>query len=226
MGKIAYMKKGIVHTAPKKPGVELSTLAEGSIVKFNENGSPVEFYVAKHNYESGLNGMGRTLLVRKGAGDTRVWHTSSINSYATSDIDTWLNGTYKGILDEDVQTVIGTTKFYYTPGNGNSNLTTLSRSIFLLSITELDNTANYVNAEGSVLPIASTLKIVNRDSDGKAVSQWTRSPNKNATSSACYVNSNGDGNYSNCDVARGIRCCFTLPITAVFDEETLLFKGV
>lgn len=33
-------------------GIPLSSMPEGSIVKINENGSPVDFYVAKHNYES------------------------------------------------------------------------------------------------------------------------------------------------------------------------------
>ena len=44
---------------------KLSEISEGEIIKLKENGSLVDFYVAKHNYESGLNGEGRTLLVRK-----------------------------------------------------------------------------------------------------------------------------------------------------------------
>ena len=43
-------------------GKQLSDYAEGDIVKINENGTPVEFYVAKHNYQTRLNGTGRTLL--------------------------------------------------------------------------------------------------------------------------------------------------------------------
>ena len=46
-------------------GMPLSDYAEGDIIKLNEGGSPVEFYVSKHDYESGLNGSGRTLVVRK-----------------------------------------------------------------------------------------------------------------------------------------------------------------
>ena len=58
-----------------------------STVKLKENGVLVEFYVAKHNYESGLNGSGRTLLVRKDCYDQRQWHGSNVNAYATSAID-------------------------------------------------------------------------------------------------------------------------------------------
>ena len=46
-------------------GIPLSDYEEGDIIKLNEGGSPVEFYVSKHDYESGLNGSGRTLVVRK-----------------------------------------------------------------------------------------------------------------------------------------------------------------
>lgn len=45
--------------------VTLGSKAEGSIIKLKENGVLVEFYIAKQNYESGLNGAGRVLVVRK-----------------------------------------------------------------------------------------------------------------------------------------------------------------
>ena len=46
-------------------GIPLSDYAEGDLIKLNEGGSPVDFYVAKHDYESSLNGAGRTLVDRK-----------------------------------------------------------------------------------------------------------------------------------------------------------------
>ena len=108
----------------------LSTKAEGSVIKINENGSPVEFIVCKHDYESELNGSGRTLVVRKDCYDSRQWHSSNVNAYATSDIDAWFNSTYKNLLDADIRGAIGTTKFKYTPGNGNNTVSTLERAIF------------------------------------------------------------------------------------------------
>ena len=71
--------------------VTLGSKAEGSIIKLKENGVLVEFYIAKQNYESGLNGAGRVLVVRKDCYDQRQWHSSNINAYASSAIDTWLN---------------------------------------------------------------------------------------------------------------------------------------
>ena len=204
-------------------GILLSSIAEGSIVKLNENGSPVEFYVAKHNYESSLNGAGRTLVVRKDCYDRRKWHSSDRNAYASSDIDTWLNDTYKGLLDADIQSVIGTTKFYYTPGNGSTNVTTLTRAIFLLSVKELGETETYVNAEGAALPIAKTLRIAYRN--GSKVTQWTRSPRTDDTSCACFLNHNGYVGSLECTYIYESRPAFTLPSGALFDEETMLFNG-
>lgn len=59
--------------------VQLGSKALGSIVKLKENGIPVTFYVACHNYESGLNGVGRTLVVRKEGCAARKWHSSLVN---------------------------------------------------------------------------------------------------------------------------------------------------
>lgn len=195
----------------------LGNKSVGSIVKLKENGVLVDFYVAKHDYENGLNGSGRTLVVRKDCYDTRQWHTSNVNAYATSAIDTWLNSTYKNLLDADIRGVIGTTKIKYTPGNGNTTVGTLERAIFLLSVTELGRSASYANTEGTALSIASSLQIAYLN--GSAVVQWTRSPCTNNASSAGYLLANGDVNGYNCGDAYGSRPAFTLPSTLSVSDD-------
>ena len=195
----------------------LGNKSVGSIVKLKENGVLVDFYVAKHDYENGLNGSGRTLVVRKDCYDTRQWHTSNVNAYATSAIDTWLNSTYKNLLDADIRGVIGTTKIKYTPGNGNTTVGTLERAIFLLSVTELGRSASYANTEGTALSIASSLQIAYLN--GSAVVQWTRSPRTNNTSHAYYLNTSGGVNYSSCYNTNGSRPAFTLPSTLSVSDD-------
>ena len=198
----------------------LGNKAVGSIIQLKENGKLVSFYVAKHNYENSLNGMGRTLVVRKDCYDSRQWHSSNVNAYASSAIDSWLNSTYKNLLDADIRGVIGTTKIKYTPGNGSTTVGTLERAIFLLSVTELGKTASYANTEGSALDIASTLQIAYMN--GSACVQWTRSPNTDGTYYACYLYSNGNVNYYYCTNAFGSRPAFTLPSTlSVSDDGTV-----
>ena len=195
----------------------LGNKSVGSIVKLKENGVLVDFYVAKHDYENGLNGSGRTLVVRKDCYDTRQWHTSNVNAYATSAIDTWLNSTYKNLLDADIRGVIGTTKIKYTPGNGNTTVGTLERAIFLLSVTELGRSASYANTEGTALSIASSLQIAYLN--GSAVVQWTRSPYTNHTGNACCLGTNGDVHDYNCYDAYGSRPAFTLPSTLSVSDD-------
>lgn len=195
----------------------LGNKSVGSIVKLKENGVLVDFYVAKHDYENGLNGSGRTLVVRKDCYDTRQWHTSNVNAYATSAIDTWLNSTYKNLLDADIRGVIGTTKIKYTPGNGNTTVGTLERAIFLLSVTELGRSASYANTEGTALSIASSLQIAYLN--GSAVVQWTRSPSTNNAGNACDLNTGGSVYYSSCNYSRGSRPAFTLPSTLSVSDD-------
>lgn len=195
----------------------LGNKSVGSIVKLKENGVLVDFYVAKHDYENGLNGSGRTLVVRKDCYDTRQWHTSNVNAYATSAIDTWLNSTYKNLLDADIRGVIGTTKIKYTPGNGNTAVGTLERAIFLLSVTELGRSASYANTEGTALSIASSLQIAYLN--GSAVVQWTRSPLASGTISACCLSTGGGVDVSSCSSTRGSRPAFTLPSTLSVSDD-------
>ena len=195
----------------------LGNKSVGSIVKLKENGVLVDFYVAKHDYENGLNGSGRTLVVRKDCYDTRQWHTSNVNAYATSAIDTWLNSTYKNLLDADIRGVIGTTKIKYTPGNGNTTVGTLERAIFLLSVTELGRSASYANTEGTALSIASSLQIAYLN--GSAVVQWTRSPYTGDTVSAYCLGTNGRVSDGSCSNAHGSRPAFTLPSTLSVSDD-------
>jgi hypothetical protein len=195
----------------------LSTKVAGSIIKIKESGSPVEFIVCKHDYESELNGSGRTLVVRKDCYDNRRWHSSNVNAYATSDIDAWFNSTYKNLLDADIRGAIGTTKFKYTPGNGNNIVSTLERAIFSLSATELNKSKSWFNVEGTALEIASSLKIAYMN--GSAVVQWTRSPFRKSRDYACHLNSDGavDANY--CASSYGSRPAFTLLSDALVDDS-------
>ena len=204
-------------------GKQLSDYTEGDIVKIPENGTAVEFYVACHNYEQSLNGAGRTLVVRKDVYDERVWDSSNVNAYASSDLDSWFNSTYKNLLDADIRSLIGTTKIRYTPGNGNNTVSTLERAIFALSLTELGQSPFYANTEGSALPIASTLRIAYRN--GSATTQWTRSPYTYNTYLAWWLYFDGYIGYDFCDDSFGSRPAFTLPSTTKFDPDTNIIIG-
>ena len=194
----------------------LSEKALGSIVKLKENGVAQEFYVAKHGYPT--SGNGRTLLVRRYIYDTRQWHTSNVNAYASCALDSWFNNTYYNLLDADIKAQIAAVAIPYTPGNGNNSVSTLSRKVFALSVTELDRTASYANVEGSALPIASTLQIAH-NSSGSTVVQWTRSPYANHTNSAYYLSTVGHVLSGGCTNTFGARPAFTLPSSLSVSDD-------
>ena len=218
---------GIVPNLTKPvSGTPLSTYTEGSIIKINENGSPVEFYVAKHDYEAGLNGAGRTLVVRKYCyGSGQEWDFYNRNTYADSTIDTWLTNTYSENFTDPIKGLIGTTKFYYTPGGSDMAVSTLERAFFLLSMTEFgynnENSGTGVNTEGSVLPIATTLRIGYSKGVPKdvAVPHWTRSPKTDNTQAIWYLRIDGGASYLKGGNTWYSRPIFTLPSITKIDAN-------
>ena len=120
--------------------------------------------------------------------------------------------------------MIGTTKFYYTPGNGNENLGTLECSIFLLSATEFNKIEPYwTNEEGSPLPISNMLEIAYIN--GVAVEQWTRSPVFGTKNMVVYLYSQKGFDVSRVSNTEGARPVFTLPSTTKFDLDTNVIIG-
>lgn len=200
-------------------GTPLSSYSEGDIIYFNESGSPIEFYIGKHDYESGLNGAGRTLVFRKDCFDERQWNAESVNSYASSDIDSWLNGTYKNILDVSARELIVQTTIRYTPGYGEA-MSTLARDVFLLSAYELGFSHTTFNNEGTTLPNATNYKIAKLD--GSAVSQWTRSASTNSISRAVYISSRGVALSGICYDTYGSRPAFCIPSSVIVPENKII----
>ena len=178
---------GTAFIIPLAKGPTLSSITPGGILMLNESGSPIPFYIAKHDYEPELNGEGRTLIVRKDCGEGK--RINLRNNYNGGNADFWNNWTWTNMLDADVMAALGSTKFYYTPGNGDNTVTVLSRKAFQLSAAELGLTLSTVNAEGTELPIASMLKIAY--TDGSAVFQWTRTPRTDDTTKSITITDEG-----------------------------------
>ena len=99
--------------------MQIKDLAVGDgFVYLNEGSSKVKFYVLAHNYESGLNGKGRTLFCRGSVTDFGTWNRYSgpVNMCAGwPDGNTakgYMNSTYLNRFDATTKNRIGTTKYY------------------------------------------------------------------------------------------------------------------
>lgn len=185
---------GAFGSATPKAGTPLSQLSEGTIIKINENGSPVEFYLAKHNYEPGLNGDGRELFVRKNSIGSMEYNSSASgssmnkNNYIKSDIKEILNSTFLNRFSPFVTNLIGSTQIQI-----DSSYTS-KESAFILSVTEYGFT-NFSAIEqsrtptlGSPVPIADIIKV--------GVGKWTRTPYNNTPFTSVYsIIDDGDRAY-------------------------------
>lgn len=215
---------GTFVSAVPVAGTPLGNLVEGTLITIKENGAPVEFYVADHDYQSDLNGDGRTLMVRKDLYDSRQWNSGNVNFYNSSTIDAWLNQTYLKFFSAPVKEKIGTTSFYYTKTGAVGKLATLTRSVFILSNMEFgfSNTTYYFN-EGERVPIYSTLRRAKHN--GEPSEQWTRTAPKSETSNAYYITSGGQSANQTCIYYACSRPCFTLPATALVDPSNALIES-
>ena len=242
MGKV--IMSGIVPLL-KAPvtDIQAGTLAVGSVVKLMEGGSAVEYIVVNQGKPSGSSlyddSCDGTWLLRKDIHSSRQWHTSDVNKYETSAINTWLNGTFFNSLGDVERAEIKQVKIPYRKNGGpggtdQSGANGLSAKIFLLSVYELGWTTGdnqYFPVNGAKLAYfesgtgtsANNKRIANYG--GSAASWWLRSPRTNYTSSAWCVDTNGiyRGNYAS--YSGGVRPALVLPKTALFDEATLLLKG-
>ena len=241
MGKV--IMSGIVPLL-KAPvtGVLASSLAVGSTVKLMEGGTAVEYLVVNQGipsnsnlYDSSCDG---TWLLRKDIHSNRQWHTSNVNKYESSAINTWLNGEFFNALGSVEQAAIKQVKIPYRAGGGSggtdqSGANGLSCKVFLLSGYEVGWTtsdSSYFPVDGAKLDYfaasfgGNSKRVANFN--GSAAIWLLRSPDTGNTARVWNVLSDGDYSYDNASYWHGIRPTLVLPSNAVFDETTMILKGV
>ena len=210
--------------------MQIKDLAIGDgYVYLMEGGAKVKFYALCHNYESGLNGMGRTLFCRESPAETGkgISISSSYINKFTSAVQKWISTT--------------SYKWQYTSSVfGNlTKVQTGSANFFSLSVKELNVASDYyINqlADGSALSAAARTRVgyIRTASD---TSFWTRSPNP---TSSGYHKEDGENEYdydyyytvsdasgSSISVYKvdctkyslGKLPCFTLPETLYIDKD-------
>lgn len=224
--------------------MQIKDLAIGNgYVYLMEGGTKVKFYALCHNYESSLNGRGRTLFCREspttsgpwssvGSAGRRVdiaWGTTTFyagDTYTCSIYD-WLTTTYFYKFAADVKGWMGETKYL-------ANKTTFSTSIFTLSESE-SVYALSSRPEGTLLSEVARKRLENIFTDfGENI--WTRTQ----SSRASYHHDSSDKDYyydgvalSGVDSSRwgrfsttyghtyswGYLPCFTLPETLHIDKD-------
>lgn len=172
--------------------MQIKDLAVGDgFVYLNEGNSKVKFYVLAHNYESNLNGKGRTLFCRGSVTDFGTWNRYSgpVNMCAgwpdSNTAKGYMNSTYLNRFDATTKNRIGTTKYYvvgfwnYAGSNyqrwSNTSVRADSSAIFTISAAE--SVQGYSQSSGgSFLSKAARTRLEKIYSDIPSSKQfiWTR----------------------------------------------------
>ena len=242
MGKV--IMSGIVPTL-KAPvtGMLASSLAVGSTVKLMEGGTAVEYLVVNQGipsnsslFDSSCDG---TWLLRKDIHSERQWAYSNDNVYTRSAINTWLNGDFFNTLGSAEQAAVKQVKIPYCTGGGdttiNSGANGLSVKAFLLGVYEVGWTTSdyslfnvdgakleyFISGTGTAADNKRTAKLNGRDQ------QWmTRTPVGESNGAEFVVTSSGSYDTGLSKTSDGVRPALVLPSNALFDETTLILKGV
>jgi hypothetical protein len=128
----------------------LSTMPQGTIVLVNEDGTPVEYVLLKHDYEADLNGAGRSLLIRKESAGKTKWD-DGLNTWADSMLKATLDS-HMMKYDSDVQAAIQDTRIEMTPTYSVNTVSIMNIPVFLLSANELWSSQNVgANKEGEYI---------------------------------------------------------------------------
>lgn len=211
----------------------ISTLAVGSSVYLNVGGVRKEFLVVHQGlpssmYDASCNG---TWLLMKDIYENRKWHSSNVNKYETSDINTYLNGPFFNLFDSNIKDAIKQVKLPYRKGGGSGGTDQtgengLQCKIFLLSAYELGWTQSNYNSkvpiDGEKLDYfvagsdGNTKRIANYN--GAAKDWWMRSPTDSANLVYSTI-SNGYMGYYNASTQLGIRPALVLSSDALVDDS-------
>ena len=239
MGRVTVAGGNPGMKAPVTEGLA-SSLAVGSTVKLMEGGTAVEYLVVNQGipsnsslYDASCDG---TWLLRKDIHSRRPWENNN-NIYETSAINTWLNGDFFNSLGSVEQATIKQVKIPYKSHGGNqlgrveTGDNGLSCRIFLLcgyevGFTTKDNSGFPV--DGACLSYFDNATQSKRIAymNGTATTWWLRSPKIGNNSYVWQANSNGIEDTGLTANPYGVRPALILPKTALFDDTTLVLKGV
>ncbi|MDE6261604.1 MAG: hypothetical protein K2M42_12265, partial [Oscillospiraceae bacterium] len=217
--------------------VKLGSKEVGSTVKLNVGGVATEFLVVHQGlpgamYDASCDG---TWLLMKDCYEERPWRDFVNNTYENCDLDAYLNSTFRGLFDADIQAVVKLAKIPYRKNGGQYGTTQngvngLARNIFLLSAPEVNFVHRMIDpGEGAALDYFKNCHTTSVASkriaylNGSATIWHLRSPNIESGFSAFGVSDNGSLSYGGSpDYPSGVRPAMILPADLwVTDDGTI-----
>lgn len=177
-------------------GQLLSNLANGSLVKLNENSQGKKFIKLDNDHYG--SGTGVTML-RKDTFNERQWEASYDNSYKNRYIGCLLDNFCDGIwplkLDPEIRDCIVPVPIVVAEGNGVATLHTIYRKGFALSCTEAGVSGWQTEGKKFAYFADNNKCIANLDETATAIYWGLRSPHS-GDRSAYYIDTDGTAYYN------------------------------
>lgn len=216
-------------------GIKAGDLEVGQEVLLNENGAPANYLVVHQGlpsdlYDASCEG---TWLLRKDIAENRVWDSGNSNVLETSDIQSYLNGTWINRYDTDIRNAIKQVKIPYRQNGGSggtdrNGANGLSCKIFLLSGREVgftnNESSNFPN-DGAKLDyfISGSTSSAQQKRiaklNGSATNWWLRSPYPLNGAYVWRCDSGGNCTSWNASSSYGVRPALILPYDFTFQES-------
>ena len=176
-------------------GQLLSNLANGSLVKLNENSQGKKFIKLENDHYG--SGTGVTML-RKDAFSEIAWNASDgigyKNRYFGCMLDNFCDGIWPLKLDPEIRDCIVPVPIVVAEGNGVATLHTIYRKGFALSCTEV-GVSGWQTEGKKFAYFADNKRIANLDETATAVLWGLRSPNSDVYG-AYYIYTDGTVDYN------------------------------
>ena len=228
-------KSMMAHVTEKYTKTTIGTLAVGKTITLNVSGKAEELIVVHQGkpsslYDDSCNG---TWLLMKDIYENRAFDSGNFNKYESSEINTYLNGTFLNLFDGSIKDTIKQVKIPYRKNGGSggtdqSGANGLSTKVFLLSGYEV----GWTTSDNSYLPVdGAKLDYFTASSGGNSkrianfngsASYWfLRSPYTPRTNIVWGVGYDGVHNTDAPINSKGIRPALILPSTfAIYTDSS------
>lgn len=215
----------------------LGSVAVGTVVKINENGATINYIVVNQGlpsaiYDASCDG---TWVLRQDIAEKRAWDSGNSNVLESSDIQSYLNGTWINRYDTDIRNAIKQVKIPYRQGGGKDGVDESGSSglycrIFLLSSEEVGwNPQNSPN-DGAMLSYflygtgSSAKQKRVATLNGSADTWWLRSPYTADTYRVWLIQGDGGNNFWSASTSCGVRPAFILPQDLLVKDNKVIIQ--
>lgn len=211
----------------------LGNVAVGTVLKMQENGVPAQYIVIQQGlpsslYDSSCNG---TWLLRNIIYNVLDW--GDLADYRNSPIQTYLNSTFLGLFDGEMQDAIRQVRIPYWEGYGyaghiNVGSNGLSCKIFLLGAYELgfsDTTTSTASPPVDGAKLAYFDSALNSERrvakyNGNPFGWWLRSPDLPGNANVCGITQSGSFiGYNLGSFPIGVRPALVCPPDLIVDDD-------